>query len=741
MPQICRRVFTDAGIPAERFDWGGIEEGRYEPRVYCVQYDESEWDFVCRLLEDEGIWFAFEHAAEGHRMVFGDDSRKAKTSEPGELRTDFGQLGFTGVRAWGQRTAARLAEAKVHLDDYDGLRPEQVLAAEASGPAASEREWYEYPGGYETKATGQRRAQVRLEELRRTQTLTRVCTNGLFVQAGQRVLLNGYAEGRPDVFVVRTDLQLSLAAGSKRCEVVLETTPDDRVYRPPRRTGKPRVYGVQTARVTGPKGQEIHVDEYGRIKLQFDWDLDGVMDENTSCWIRVTQPYTTSSIALPRVGWEMVVEFVEGDPDRPVCRGRMMNPFFPPHFDLPAQKTVTALRTTSLPGADGINQLVYDDAAGDEQIKLHAERDLNVRVEHDRTESIGKQATHAVGKARSFAVGANETRTVLGSESVSVGRSQKTSASLRSVAVSGNASEGVKGSVTRTIAALSMGTHSMGAKAKLEKVKERKIKVEEGQKAEAAKRKVSPLLGAIEPALKIARQAMGGASLTGPGSGLLAGGEAAEAALSVEGADLSAPEVGEALDDSAALGASARAGTLAKEPNEKKSKKKSAKGGPGNWGVTVGGNLVETVGAAILITSGGAYSWSCSGMAVDVCGGIRIRAFGSGSASKSGGNVKETNGQTLTIAMESSKAEAKKGAQVNVAGVLRQKIKGSQVVKVQGAVTMQAPRAKLEAKESVSVVCGKSKLTVDDAGVVIEGKEIVIEGTQVRVGGAAIESA
>ncbi|HEY8212477.1 MAG TPA: type VI secretion system tip protein TssI/VgrG, partial [Myxococcaceae bacterium] len=289
VPEIVRAVCKDVGLEVERFDWGNVG-GTYLSREYCVQYGESEWDFICRLLEDEGVFFAFHHTADGERMCFADASSGVELQSPESLDFSFlPQVDASSARAWDVRHQTRLRPSKATVNDSDMLRPGNPLLASARAEEAVSREWYEYPGGYRAPAEGKRRAQARLDELRTPRVTVRGRTDALVVEAGRRFKLEGHPTLDGEYFLTAVDFHLRLQQavangrplvdeGDCRCEVGFEAIPVAQTFRPARLTARPRAVGLQSARVTGPAGQEIHCDEHGRVKLQFPWDREGQLD-------------------------------------------------------------------------------------------------------------------------------------------------------------------------------------------------------------------------------------------------------------------------------------------------------------------------------------------------------------------------------------------------------------------------------------------------------------------------------
>jgi type VI secretion system secreted protein VgrG len=264
--------------------------------------------------------------------------------------------------------------------------------------------------------------------------------------------------------------------------------PADVPFRPERRTPRPKIYGVQTAVVTGPSGEEIHVDEFGRVKIQFHWDRQGGMDENSSCWVRVSHGWAGASwgmVYLPRIGQEVIVQFLEGDPDRPLITGRVYNGDNPHPYSLPDEKTRSTIKSDSSPGGGGSNELRFEDAAGSEEVYLHAQKDWTIATENDknqttgnnetasvgvdrtrevgnneaitigvdRTKDVGNNETVTIGADETLTIGANETRTIGSDLTMSVGANQtETVGADKTQTVASNRTETIGGSVTETIA-------------------------------------------------------------------------------------------------------------------------------------------------------------------------------------------------------------------------------------------------------------------------------------------------
>ncbi|HJL19797.1 MAG TPA: type VI secretion system tip protein TssI/VgrG [Sandaracinaceae bacterium LLY-WYZ-13_1] len=749
VPDIVRQVFADAGLPEELFRWD--VEGSYETRPYCVQYDESEWDFVNRLLEDEGIWYAFEHAADAVIMVFGDASDRVEALDAGTLRFTFGereQHALGGGRVFGWQQRRRLVEGKVTLRDYDGLRPSLDLTAEAEADEPHAREHYEYPGGYEVLAEGTRRAAARLEALASRRRVARAQTDHLAVQPGRRFELLDHPSVSGELVVTAVELDfvfhpststampLSLPEGRPH-RVRFECVPRDQRFRPARRTPTPRVAGVQTARVTGPSGEEIHCDEHGRVKVQFHWDLDGQLDERTTCWIRPTQEHTTGSVMIPRIGWEVLVQFYEGDPDRPVVLGHLFNPLHVPAYALPAQKTVTGHRSVSSPGAGAINEVMFDDASGAQQIAINAGKDLTIHAVNDKTMQTANVMTRQVGAKRTFSVGADQTLSLQANHDAGVGGDHEvTIGGNRTVRVSGNAADEVAASTTIDVGGLENMMIGNPMDAVLNIIASEAIAAAEGAAASAADRVQGALLAPIQPALDGVQGALGEAqSYAGPANAILGADNPAVALYgdTLDGIseattppDLAGAAGGMAsavaTDAFAAAGVDAGGG---------------GGGGSGVWGTVVAGDMSESVGALGAINSAYGVTWSVGGSSTETVGAARAELV-QGGHSESCASKTETVGVYFVNAAGGFGVEADGAIALNTASSKWTLGKGYAAT-ASGACAVTAASIDLNASETVTLKCGGGEVIVDKGGITFKGNiDVTVEASTIEMEPPAI---
>jgi type VI secretion system secreted protein VgrG len=497
VPDIIADVLARAGFPSDHCSQ--MFQRSYVPREYCVQYRETDFNFICRLMEEEGIWWYFEQSAAAHVLVLA-DSPAAYAPIEGEADLIYqppSGLNVSEEHVFRFRLGQSIRPGAVVLNDFNFENPKLRLQAQGDAGRDSALEFSDYPGEYCSQADGTELAKLRLEEFESSRILGLGLSNCHRLAAGRTFSLiehparamnqaylltalvhqgkqatdrsSGGGNGRLSVLDARVHqallaarnndnaavrelaeglLQIAgrLQAGDQTAhraltqwlyhagqvsrdmtgaaaasggnplealtipnllEDVARTSPLDldvgvyecrfecipaaAIYRPPRVTPWPVMRGSQTARVVGPANEEIHTDKYGRVKVQFNWDREGKFDEHSSCWIRVSQGSAGGQygmLFLPRVGQEVVVDFLEGDPDKPLITGRVYNADQMPPYPLPAEKTKSVIKTNSSTGGGGSNELRFEDLKDKEQILLYAQKDLHVRVKHDRVENV-----------------------------------------------------------------------------------------------------------------------------------------------------------------------------------------------------------------------------------------------------------------------------------------------------------------------------------------------------------------
>jgi type VI secretion system secreted protein VgrG len=383
--------------------------GTYEAMPYCVQYRETDFQFVCRLLEQAGIYFFFSYADSAHTMVLA-DSYGAHATIPGYATVEFsGEEGsksydHEGVFKWA--AGGTIQSSNCVLNDFDFEKATQStsggLLAKSGIPAAFDQadfEVYDYPGLYNVAGTGTALARARMESMHGQAEEIEAETNarGLF-PGGLFTLQNHKRDDQNREYLVtgatyRIDGG-GYASGGATPEFSCTFTAvgKEHSYRPPRTLVKPVVQGPQTAMVVGKSGEEIWTDKYGRIKVQFHWDRDGKDDENSSCWVRVQQAWAGKSwgaVFIPRIGMEVVVSFLEGDPDRPLVTGCVYNGDAMPPYALPDEQTKSTIKTNTSKGGGGFNEIRFEDKKDSEEIFVQAEKDFNRVVKNNDTLKVG----------------------------------------------------------------------------------------------------------------------------------------------------------------------------------------------------------------------------------------------------------------------------------------------------------------------------------------------------------------
>jgi type VI secretion system secreted protein VgrG len=410
--QIVEQIFGDRGFA----DYEMRLTGNYEPREYCVQYHESDFNFISRLLEQEGIFYLFEHEDGRHILVLADSADEhhdcphqdtvrcqlsgGATQETEDVITNIG---------WGEE----IRFGKYTTKDFNFLMPGTDLRVEMPTRITvgqGDRELYDFPGEYLTRAEGDRYANIRMQAEEAQITVLSGSSNCRSFISGFRFTLQEYhrddMNNNPYVLTAVNHVAREPIAGSgEEVEATYSNSfvciPHSIPYRPPLITYKPVIVGVQTAIVSGPAGEEIYTDEYGRVKVQFHWDRDGQYDENTTCWIRVAQIWAGQgwgAIWIPRIGHEVVVSFIEGDPDRPIITGSVYNGSNTPPYPLPDDMTKSTIKSCSSIGGEGFNEIRFEDKKGEEQILIQAERNQDIRTKKDRLEWVGENSHLIVTK-------------------------------------------------------------------------------------------------------------------------------------------------------------------------------------------------------------------------------------------------------------------------------------------------------------------------------------------------------
>ncbi|MDD2761263.1 MAG: type VI secretion system tip protein TssI/VgrG [Methylomonas sp.] len=386
--------------------------GTYPKREYCVQYRESDFNFISRLMEEEGIYYYFEHKEGSHTLVLCDSVASQKDApvsagisyypEANAIRRKEGH-----IYEWDMKQ--EIESGNYELDDFNFEKPSTDLTAKSSKPgshAEASKEVYDYPGGYQVKSDGDHYSKVRMQELRSQFEQIAARGNARQLAPGVKFKLTGFPveDQNRQYTVIISELQIQNngyesdgitdCAEEYRCSLSVLPASEENQFRPPRLSRIPFVQGVQTAIVVGPSGEEIYTDKYGRVKVQFHWDRLGKKNENSSCWVRVAQIWAGKgwgAMHIPRIGQEVIVDFLEGNPDRPIITGRVYNAEQMPPYGLPDKKTQSGIKSrSSMGGADSnFNEIRFEDEKDKEELYMHAEKNFTRIVENNDVQKIG----------------------------------------------------------------------------------------------------------------------------------------------------------------------------------------------------------------------------------------------------------------------------------------------------------------------------------------------------------------
>ncbi len=422
--EIIKEVFGEAGFS----DYELKLSGTYEKRTYCVQYRETDFDFISRLMEEEGIYYYFDHRGSIEKLVLIDEAG-LHLPMPQQPSIDF----FFREHDYRRRddhifewtSAEAVTRGKVTLNDYNFETPTadlKVMTAIKKGAHShGTYEVYDYPGHYRQASRGKARSRVRMQaEAIRHKRSHGVCNVRTMATGFTFALKNHPREAENQQYLVidaehriqiETDYddldqsphvlgdRLQFEEENKdtyRC--IFGVVPKSEQFRAPLVTPWPEIAGMHTALVVGKQGEEIHTDQYGRIKVQFHWDRLGNKDEMSSCWVRTVMPWTGNAwgmIAIPRMGQEVVIQFEEGDPDRPICTGMLYNEATKPPYELPANKTQSGVKTNSSKGGGGFNELMFEDKKDEELVRFQAEKDYEQIVKNNATITVGMEKMDA----------------------------------------------------------------------------------------------------------------------------------------------------------------------------------------------------------------------------------------------------------------------------------------------------------------------------------------------------------
>lgn len=450
---IFQKLVTDAGFSAA-YQWDAA--GKCSKRPYCVQYRESDFSFLSRLMEEEGIYYYFEHDDSGHHIMHLCDDKGQHSPVSGLATTPYITPDGSGrsgrpPHLWRWDEHVQPGPLKVTLRDYNFIKPSERNEEKAAGESsakAEQSELYDVPGGYAIYAnedpdiahvgeSAKPYATHRLDAARAERQLYFGQGDAFALACGHKFKLSKYPDDRLNaeyLIVGATHLmdteqfRSGGGGGEMRLHVDVEGIPAATQWRAPLRTPKPVVAGPQTATVVGAKGEVINTDKYGRVKVLFHWDREGKGDGKNSCWVRVSQAWSESTFGtmmIPRVGSEVIIDFLEGDPDQPIIVGRVYNPNTDVPYTLPANKTRSTWKSRTVgksgsydeaenppPSENGYNEVRFEDEGGKEQFYMHAQRNMDSWVRLDQTHTVGRDVAMRVGRNRATNIKKNETVTV-----------------------------------------------------------------------------------------------------------------------------------------------------------------------------------------------------------------------------------------------------------------------------------------------------------------------------------------
>lgn len=434
VPQIVTQVLKDHSILRDAFEFRLGSE--YPEREYCVQYAESDLDFIQRLCAEVGIHYHFQHSPQGHLLVFGDDQTVfPKLPEPTLYLPGSGMsAGAPAIQRFNVRVETRTSV--VTRRDYNFEKPRLSLESRSDGEQRPVLEDYHFPGQFNDRETGKGLTRRALERHVADYRQAEGTSDESSLVCGHFLQLTGHPRSDwNDLWLLTTVehrgrqpqvLEESVTSDGESFQGYRNTfvaTPWDVIFRPALAPEKPRISGYQPAVVTGPKDLEIHCDEYGRVKVQLAWDRDGELNEHSSCWLRVATGWAHDhygSVLIPRVGMEVLVGFIDGDADKPLVMGCLPNAATPVPLDLPADKTRSVFRSQSSPGGGGYNELRIEDKKGAEEIYLRAQRNWTQHVLNDQQLQVDNHRSVVVTGTARHELKADEQRITYGQRQTEV---------------------------------------------------------------------------------------------------------------------------------------------------------------------------------------------------------------------------------------------------------------------------------------------------------------------------------
>ena len=411
---IAKQIFAELGF--SDYDTSGLAQ-TYPPRVYCVQYRESDFNFVSRLFEEEGIFYTFKHETGRHVLMLADGAQAYRESADSPLPFNPPGIFKNSVTSWGHHQTFRSGRSA--SNSYNFQNPGASLQTSSNGtsqvPEANNYEIYD-PAAYGQRGRGEGISNRLIAAHEKGQDTVSAASNSRHLGPGQRFTLEAHPIGAENTAYVVTSITHhatassyeSVAKGSPSYTNRFDCMPASVAFVPEQRSEKPVIPGTQSAVVTGPQGEEIYTDQYGRVKVKFHWDRKGQANETSSCWLRVAQPWAGRGYGgqtIPRIGMEVLVTFLDGNPDEPLVIGAMPNAQTTNPLNLPAEKERTTLKSSSSPGGNGFNELTFEDKAGVEEVFLHAQQDLSQIVKRNKLTDVGNTHVTTTGTMWTSKVG------------------------------------------------------------------------------------------------------------------------------------------------------------------------------------------------------------------------------------------------------------------------------------------------------------------------------------------------
>ncbi len=435
VPDIVKEILKNNEIDTKKYEFRTKE--KYSERRYCVQYRETDLGFISRLLEEEGVYYFFEHTKDNLLLVFGDSTVAYKPIEgPTTVKYKSGGGMVASEESISKFSLTQTVRSGLVVQAaYNFKKPSMAQETKAQAKTNDKYEVYDYPHNYGYPDEGNYLAKVRLEENKTFEQSAQGKSNCPRFLPGYTFNLHDHEFSSLDreylIVLVKHHGSQEHVLGEKsgiggdfHYDNSFTVIPSSVTLRPGKSIPKPVVHGIQSATVVGPKNEEIYCDEYGRVKVQFHWDRKGKRDDQSSCWLRCAQTWGGGgwgAVFIPRVGDEVLVHFMEGDPDWPIITGSVYNGANPPLYDLPANKTRSTIKTRSYPNSNGYNEIRFEDKAGSEEIYLQGEKDWNILIKNDKGQTVGHDESLTVANNRTKSVGVNQSESIGVNKSISVG--------------------------------------------------------------------------------------------------------------------------------------------------------------------------------------------------------------------------------------------------------------------------------------------------------------------------------